>query len=453
MPLSLFFNAKSIAVIGASRTPGHVGNVIVQNFLRSGYKGRLFPINPHAGEILGVRCYPSVTAVKERIEQAIIAVPAEAVLQVIRDCAKKRIRHVVIITAGFGEVGNHALQNKLGRLLRKHGIRAIGPNCLGVYDAQTGIDSVFIPWERIRRPPAGSLTILSQSGALGSTLLDLASLEHIGINKFVSYGNAVDIDITDLLVYLKDDRSTRAICAYIEGLRDGRAFLRAAKAVTAKKPLIVLKGGTTKAGSKAALSHTASLAGSAEVYRGAFQQVGCIIAKSFEEFVDLAEIFAKAPPAKGNRVAIITNSGGHAILASDAMERHGLPFAPFTAQTTKALGRTLAPVPVKNPLDLLGDATAERYRLALDACIRDRTVDIILLMCMPQTPLIEVPQLLSVVALAARKTKKPVICVTSGSTFAEQLKGELEKLGLPCYHFPEEAVRSMAKFVEYYHKK
>lgn len=450
MSLSPFFSAKSIAVIGASRTPGHVGHVILQNFLRSGYKGRLFPINPNADTILGLACFPSVNAVKERIEQAIIAVPAEAVLQVIRDCARKRIRSVVIITAGFSEVGNRQLQEKLAALLSKHGIRAIGPNCLGVYDTQTGIDSVFIPWERIRRPPAGSLTILSQSGALGSTLLDLASLENIGINKFVSYGNAVDIDITDLLIYLRDDRSTGAICAYIEGLRDGRAFLRAAKAVTAKKPLIVLKGGTTKAGSRAALSHTASLAGSAEVYRGAFQQAGCIIAKSFEEFVDLAEIFAKAPPSGGSSIAIITNSGGHAILASDAMDRHGLPFAPFTTQTRKALGRTLAPVPVKNPLDLLGDATAGRYRIALDACIHDKTVDIILLMCMPQTPLIEVPDLLTAIREATAGTKKPVICVTSGSTFAEQLKGELEKIGLPCYHFPEEAVRSIAKFVAYH---
>lgn len=453
MSLAPFFTAKSIAIIGASRTPGHVGYVILENFVKNGYSGKVFPINPNAPEILGVPCYPSVLAVKEKIELAVIAVPAPVVVPVINDCAKKHIKNVIIITAGFSEVGNQKLQQQLGKLLKKHNIRCIGPNCLGVFDTQSKIDTVFIPRERIRRPQPGPLTILSQSGALGSTLLDLCSLESIGVNKFVSYGNAVDVDVPELLDYLVTDKTTKAICMYIEGLKDGRAFLTAAKNMTKTKPVIVLKGGTTPAGSKAALSHTASMAGSGEIYWGAFKQAGCVIAKSFEEFVDLAEIFAKSPPAAGERIAVVTNSGGHAILASDAIDHHRLTFAPFTTQTRARLKKELVPVLIRNPLDLLGDVTAERYRVALDACIVDTTVDVILLMCMPQTPLINVDEFLSVVKSAKEKTKKPIVCVTSGSTFAEQLKLELEKMGLPCYHFPEEAVRSIRKFVSYYKER
>jgi acetate---CoA ligase (ADP-forming) len=453
MPLDKFFNAKSIAVIGASRTPGHVGNVIVQNLIDSKFPGRIYPINPKADEILNIKTYPSVTKVKEKIDQAVIAVPAKFVLNVIKDCAKKGIKHVIIITAGFGEVGNNKLQRELETLLKKHKITAIGPNCLGTLDTRNNIDTIFIPRERIRRPPTGTLTILSQSGGLGSTLLDLASLESIGINKFVSYGNAVNTDVTELLDYLKDDKSTKAICIYIEGLKDGKAFMKAAKATTKHKPVIVLKGGTTEAGSKVALSHTASLAGSAEVYKGALTQAGCIIAKNYEEFVDLAEIFAKAPKAKGKRTVIITNAGGHAILASDAMENHNLPFAEFSNITRNNIKKYLSNIKAQNPLDLLGDATAEQFKTALQICLKDKSIDIILLFCMPQTPRIHVPTFLKAVREATKDTDKPVICVTSGSSYAEKLKEALENMGLPCYHYPEEAVRAVAKFADYHTRK
>lgn len=451
MSLEPFFRAKSIAVVGASRTPGHVGYVILENLVHGDYHGTVFPINPQATEILGVRCYPSVLAVKEKIELAVIAVPVDAVLAVIHDCGKKGIKHVVMVTAGFSEVGNIKLQKQLGVLLKKYKIRAIGPNCLGVLDGHSGIDTIFIPRERIRRPSSGGLAIVSQSGALGSTLLDLCSLEFIGVSTFVSYGNALDVDVPELLDYFASDTKTTAVCMYIEGLHDGRAFLDAARVITKKKPVIVLKGGMTAAGSKAALSHTASLAGSGEIYRGAFRQAGCIIAENFEEFVDLAELVAKVGVIRGKRIAVVTNSGGHAILASDAIERDGMVFAPFEKKTLTLLGKALAPVPVKNPLDLLGDATAERYRIALEMCIADGTVDIILLMCMPQTPRIDVAQLLEVMRMVKGiKSTKPLVCVTSGSTFAEQFKLEVEKMGFPCYHFPEEAVRSIAKVGGYY---
>ncbi len=452
MSISPFFSASSIAIIGASRTPGHIGNVILQNFIRSNYPHKLYPINPNAAEIYNIKCYPSVLAVKEPIELAVIAVPANLVIPVIKECAKKKIQNVIIVSAGFAEVGNKKLQEELKKVLTKNKIHCIGPNCLGIFDTYSKIDTVFIPRDRIRRPLAGNLTIISQSGALGSTLLDLCSLESIGVSKFISYGNAVDIDVPELLTYLENDTTTKSICIYIEGLKDGKAFLEAAKKVTKKKPIIVLKGGTTKTGSIAALSHTASLAGDAEVYRGAFKQANCIIAKSFEEFVDLAEIFAKSPKASGSRIAVITNSGGHAILVSDAIDHHKLPLAQFSSKIKDQLKKSLAPVPIRNPLDLLGDATAERYRIALDACINDPNIDIILLMCMPQTPLIQVKELLTVIENAKNISKKPIICVTSGSTFAEQLKLAIEKMGLPCYHFPEEAVRSIAKFVDYYKK-
>jgi acetate---CoA ligase (ADP-forming) len=447
-----FFNPRSVAIIGASRTHGAVGNVIADNFVNGSFSGKVYLVNPKADELFGEKVYHSVLDISSSVELGVIAVPAKFVIPVVNECGKKGIRSVIIITSGFSEVGNEKLQNEVLTALRKNKIRAVGPNCLGVYDGRTGVDTVFLPRDRIRRPSVGGLSIVTQSGALGSTLLDLCTLSSIGVNKFVSYGNALDVDVHDLLDYLADDDSTTAICVYVEGLKDGKAFMDAARKVTSRKPVIILKGGTTEAGGKAALSHTASLAGEAAVYGGAFKQVGCVIADTYRDFVDLAEIFSKAPRARGGRVAIVTNSGGHGILVSDAMDQHGLAFASLKGSVWKKVGKELKPVPIKNPLDLLGDATSERYKLGLDGCIADKNVDVILLMCMPQTPLVDVDSLLEIVEKAKAKTKKPIICVTSGSTFAEELKLKLEKIGLPCYYFPEEAVASIAAFVRYWEK-
>ena len=446
MNLDPFFHAKSIAVIGASREPGKVGNTILKQLMGRDFK--LYPVNPKATDVLGLKSYASVLQVPAKVELAVIATPGPTVPGILDQCGKKGIRHVVIISAGFKEVGNVKLEKELQDKLKGNKITCIGPNCLGIFDAHSHMDMLFLPKERLKRPHAGVISFISQSGATGSAVLDLAAYENYGFAKFISYGNAANVDESDLLDYLAKDPDTKVICMYIEGIHDGRKFLETAK--KCKKPIIVIKGGVTEAGGKAAKSHTGALAGSADVYFGAFKQANVIVAHKMEELFEFAKLFEKIRiRACGDRVQVITNGGGYGILTADAIVHYGLRLA-TPGKPIKALQKVFPPhVVVSNPIDVLGDATTERYKLALEAALKDTNNDGILLITLTQTPLLDNELLVQVVREAYEKAHKPIILVSTGSEYALKLKKQFEAVGLPCFTFPSNAVRAFAAYAHY----
>lgn len=445
MNLDPFFHAKSIAIIGASRTPGKVGYTILKQLLGKGF--RLYPVNPNADDILGQKCYANVTDIPDKVELAVIATPGPTVPHILDQCGKKAIRHAIIISAGFKERGNTTLEKQLQDALKRNKITCIGPNCLGVFDAHTTLDTLFLPKERLKRPKKGRISFISQSGATGSAILDLAAYENYGFAKFISYGNAANVDESDLLAYLSNDEHTSVICLYVEGVKDGKKFLNTAK--QCKKPIIAIKGGVTEAGGKAAKSHTGSLAGSANVYFGAFAQANIITAHKLEELFEFAKLAEKTQhPPKGQRVHVITNGGGYGILTADAIEHYGLTLAK-PGQSITALKTTLPPtVAAGNPFDVLGDATNERYQLALDAAVKDKNNDSIVLVLLTQTPLID-EHMVRIVEDAAQKTNKPLVLVITGSQYSQQLKHQIENAGIPVFRFPENAVRALAAYTQY----
>jgi len=445
MNLEPFFHAKKIAVIGASREPGKVGHTILKQLLGKNFS--LYPVNPKAKEILGLKCYSAIADIPGKIELAVIATPGATVPTLLDECCKKNISHVIIISAGFKEVGNQKLEKELQDALKRNNITCIGPNCLGVYDAHSKLDTFFLPTERLQRPHPGVISFISQSGATGSAVMDLAAYENYGFAKVISYGNATNVDESDLLEYLANDSDTKIICVYVEGIKNGRKFLDIAK--KCKKPIIAIKGGVTEAGKQAAKSHTGSLAGSADVYRGVFKQANIIIADTLEEVFEFTKIFEKEhSPARGKRVQIITNGGGYGILSADALVHHGLALAK-PGKTIMDLKKKFPPtVVVSNPTDILGDATNERYQLSLEAAIKDKNNDSVVLVLLTQTPLTD-ERLVDILSEQIAKSEKPIVAVITGSDYSQQLKRAFEDAGVPCFTFPDNAVRALAAYTDY----
>ena len=448
MNLDNFFRAKSVAIVGVSLDPSKIGHIIFRNFIDAKYGGAVYVVNPHVDKILGYRSYASVLDIEGKVDLAVVAVPADASLKVIDECGKKGIKDVVMITAGFREVGNIILDKKLEKLLKKHKIRCIGPNCLGCFDANTGLDTLFLPVSRLQRPGKGGISFICQSGAVGSATMDLAAKEGYGFSKFVSYGNAMNVDESDILEYFGNDPGTRVICMYIEGIRDGKKFMKTASRVSQKKPVIAIKGGVTSEGSKATLSHTGSLAGSAEVYFGAFRQAGVIKAGTLQELFNFARIFDKSVCACGPRIQVITNGGGYGILSTDAIVQAGLEMAKPSAATISKFSKLYPRVSTSNPIDLLGDASTQMYKDAIGLCLNDRNVDALLVIALYQTPRLGTDVVDAIIELS-KENKKPIITVSTGGEFTQMLKVEMEKNGIPSYTYPEEAVNSMKQLVEY----
>jgi acetyltransferase len=445
MNLDPFFHAKSIAIIGAAREAGKIGNTILKQLMGRDFK--LYPVNPNADNILGMKCYASVLQIPAKVELAVIATPGATVPVILDQCGKKGIKHVVIISAGFKEIGNTKLEKELQDKLKGNGITCIGPNCLGIFDAHSHMDMLFLPKERLQRPKPGVISFISQSGATGSAVLDLAAYENYGFAKFISYGNAANVDESDLLDYLSKDPDTKVICMYIEGAHNGRKFLETAK--KCKKPIIVIKGGVTEAGSKAAKSHTGALAGSADVYMGAFKQANLVIAHKMEELFEFAKMFEKSRVrATGDKVHIITNGGGYGILTADSVVHYGLTLAQ-AGRNIRALQKVFPPtVVVDNPTDVLGDATVERYKLVLEAVMKDITNDSIVVTVLTQTPLLD-ESLVRVLKEINSKAHKPIILVITGSEYSQKIKRQFEAAGLACFTFPENAVRALAAYTHY----
>ncbi len=447
--LDAIFSPESIAVIGASQTEGSVGQAVFSNILLGGYSGTVYPVNPKAHSISGVRAYPSVEDLPEPVDLALVIVPAALVPSVVEQCGKARVRGLVIISAGFKEVGEEgaALEKETVSIARKYSMRLIGPNCLGVVNtsSSTRLNSSFAS----KMPAEGSIAFASQSGALCAAILDYARGEKIGFSKFVSMGNKADLNENDLLEYLGSDPQTKVILLYVEDLVDGRRFVEVASRVTEQKPILAVKAGVTPEGAKAASSHTGALAGSEEAYDAILRQSGVLRVESVIELFDYARAFAEQPLPKGNRVAIITNGGGPGIMATDACVRYGLRIAEFSEKTKKQLRAGLPrAASVSNPVDIIGDAQADRYGVALRSALWDKNVDCGLVMLTPQA-MVDIKKVGETIAKLAPQSGKTVVGCLMGLVDVSPGVEVLEANGIPHYSFPEAAVHSLATLYNY----
>jgi acetyltransferase len=443
--LDAFFNPRSVALVGASRDETKLGFAILRNVVESGYRGAVYPINPKADEVLGLKCYPSVLDVPDPIDLAVIVIPDRLVLPALQDCGQKGIPGVIIISAGFREAGLEGVhrERQVTELARKFGMRVVGPNCLGIIDTVIPLNASFAAG----MPETGDIAFMSQSGALCTAILDWSLAEGIGFSRFVSLGNKADVEETDLLKAWSDDDATRVIIAYIEGINDGQEFVETARRVTRQKPVIAIKSGTTQAGARAVSSHTGSLAGSERAYDAAFRQSGVLRARSLLDLFDWATAFAWQPLPRGNRLAVVTNAGGPGILASDQIERLGLQLAGLGQETVEKLRHRLpAAANVLNPIDVLGDAGKEVYAFALETALQDPNVDGVIAILAPQvyTPIEETGQ---VVGQVAARYDKPVVGCFMGEARMRAGIDALKAHRVPNYSFPERAVavlRAMA---------
>jgi len=445
--LESFFRPRSVAVIGASRTPGKVGYDIVGNLLEAGFQGKVYPINPKADEVLGQKCYPSLSEVPGEVELAVIAIPARFVPAVIDECAQKGTRAVIVISAGFKESGEEGaeLERQLKARCAEHGIRCIGPNCLGVMSPPARLDVTF----SAAMPKPGDIAFFSQSGALGTAILDTAVGEDFGLSCFVSVGNKADVDETDLIEALAADEGTDVVLGYLESISDGRRFMDVAARVTRSKPVVVFKSGRSAAGARAASSHTGSLAGSDAAYEAAFKQCGVVRARTITEFFDFARAFACGPVPRGSGVAIVTNAGGPGIVATDMIEQSCLEMAGLSEETIRTLVEDLPPqANIHNPIDVLGDAKADRYRTAIEAVCRDPNVHSILVILTPQTST-EVEGTARVIAEAAEASDKAMVATFMGTASVRSGWKLLDKRGVPNYSHPDRAVRVLEAMAEY----
>ena len=411
-------------------------------------------MNPKLDEIDGYKVYHSVEELPDDTELAVIAIPAPFVPDTMRQIAKKGIKAVVIITGGFGELGEEGkkLEREIYEIAKANGIRVIGPNCVGVYVPDTGVDTVFLPEEKMDRPKSGPIAFVSQSGAFAAAMLDWAAGAGIGIGKMVSYGNKLDVDDADLMEYFIHDEGINVVTFYIEGVKDGRKFMEAAKRITKVKPVIALKSGRSEYGAKAASSHTGSLAGADTIYDAVFKQTGIIRAEDFEHMFDLAKAFAalKDKLPKGDRIGIITDGGGAGVMASDAVARFGLRMADLSEETLRYLKEHFPPHAVAgNPTDVVGDTDAERYRIAIEGFVNDPNVDAIVVIVLFQVPLLEDEKIIEILAEYQKKSDKPILAVAMGGEKTERYARMLEERGVPVYPTPERGVRAMAGLVKY----
>jgi acetate---CoA ligase (ADP-forming) len=448
--MQYFFTPKSIAVIGASQDKGSVGFVVLENFAKGKYKGKLYAVNPKHKKVQGIQSYASILDVQEEVEHAIITVPAKIVPLVLEQCGKKKVKAVTIVSAGFAEIGDHVLTEKLQAVMNTYkNMKVIGPNCLGQMYIKEHVDALFLPPYRLKRPKNGTVSFISQSGALGSAILDWAGARDYGINKFISYGNAMDIDEADLLEYLGEDKETKVIAMYIEGVRNGRKFFKIAKKVAKRKPVILIKGGMSEEGNKATLSHTGSLAGSAQVYKAVFKQTGIIHAKTMKQVFDFAKLFSNEPLMKGNRIQTITNGGGYGVLATDGIIQSGLQLAQPSSATKKAIRKVVPSYAIiENPIDLTGDADDKRYEVAVKACLADKNIDAIILILLFQVPTLS-KNIDKVMEKILKTRKKPVIVMSAGGHYAAQHKKHLERHNIATFSSPFPAAHALKAMYEY----
>lgn len=447
MSLRAVFSPTSIAVIGASHQVGSVGNDIAKN-LSSGYKGQVFFVNPKGGELYGHQVYTDLQSINHSIDLIIVAVPAAIVPQVLTQAGKKKVKAAIVLSAGFREVGNADLEKEIVEICKKNNITLVGPNCLGMMNPHLSLNGSFAP----TMPQAGSIAFLSQSGALGVAILDYAAEHDMGFSKFLSVGNQAGVDEAALLEYLADDPDTKVILLYIEQLSELTRILRTAQKMRRTrhpKPIIALKSGQTAKGAQAASSHTGALASNDAVYDALFRQAGILRAETVEDLFLFAECFVYNKLLKKDRVAIVTNAGGLGVLTTDALVREKLTLAELSEQTGKELSKVLPPAAnIHNPIDMLGDASADRYKEVMDIVVKDDNVDAIVVLLTPQT-MTEVEKTAQLLVASKKATTKPIIVSFLGGLRVTKGLDILEKGQLAQASFPERAAQGLAALYDF----
>lgn len=446
--IDILFNPRSIAVIGASATKGKLGNDVMRNLIDSGFSGRIYPVNPRGGEILGHQAFRSVKEIHGDVDIAVIVIPAQYVIEAVEECGQKGVKALVIITAGFKEVGHDGLQaeHTIIEIAEKYGMVVQGPNCLGIINTHAPYNASF----SAGTPPKGTIAFASQSGALMTGILDWSLMERIGFSKFVSLGNKAHLDESDFIEAFGRDPDSTFILLYIESVVDGKKFMDACRKVIPHKPIFVVKSGISAAGARAASSHTGSLAGSDTAYDVAFKQCGVSRATSMAELFDVANVFDDMYLPKGKRVAIITNAGGPGILTTDACEVMGLEIARFEPDTIDYLKKNLPPAAaVYNPIDALGTAQPEDYALCVESSLRDENVDSVIVLLTPQamTKAAETAQV--IVDAHKQYPEKPLIAVFMGGNSMVYPRIVLTDGEIPVFDFPERAVHALSELYKY----
>ena len=437
-------NPTSIAVIGASATEGKVGHEVFKNIVTQGFAGTVYPVNPKGGEILGKKVWATLKEIPTDVDLAVIVTPAPTVAAVLEECAAKSIKNVIVISAGFKETGSDegkTREKELAESAKKHGINLMGPNCLGMLRPGIKLNASFAK----NLPPAGGIALISQSGAFAVALLDAANDLHVGFSLVASIGNKTVMDESDFLQLCADDEETKVIGFYLESIEDGKHFREIAEHVAGKKPIVLLKSGVSQAGRKAASSHTGALAGSDAAIDALCTQTGIHRAHSLQEFTDLLKVLSTQPPLLTNRIAIITNAGGPGILAADAAEQVKLALPSLSDAQEKKL-RTALPdtASTKNPIDVIGDSSSDRFAAALDACINDSGIDGIAVLLTPQvmTPVQEVAQ--AVIDAKARTKFMPIVTSFMGRESVMEARALLAKSGIPNFDTPERAIEALS---------
>ncbi len=409
------FNPKNIVLIGASNTEGKIGNTIMKNLLS--YNGKLYPININENEVLNLKAYKTVLDIPDNnIDLSIIAIPKEFVAKTLEDLGKKKTKYCIIISAGFKEAGDLNAEEQIKKIAKKYNIRLIGPNTLGILDMNSKLDCIFLPKDLERRPKNGDISIISQSGTVGATIVDLMAEKNIGLSKFISYGNASDINESDLLEYLEKDKDTKTIIAYVEEVIDGKRFFNVAKKM--RKPIIFLKAGLTEAGQKSVMSHTGALAGQMEVYDGILKQLGITQVFSVKNLLEFAKI---QPLKKIKDVCIITNGGGYGIILTDQLELNKVKLTKFSDKQKEKIKKELPfGVSVNNPIDLMGDANSERYIKAIEKT-KD-FVDTYIIVLLGQTPKLNKEEVEKLIKYIEQNKIKKVVFLSTYSKYTKVLE-------------------------------
>jgi len=450
--LDFIFYPKTIAVVGASHVEQKIGYVIFKNLLDNYKNGKVYPVNPNRKEILGQKCYPSVKDITEdSIDLVVVTIPAKEVPKIISDCAVSNVKSVLIISAGFKEIGSEGanLEKEVVDLAKKRNIRIVGPNCLGIINTSNNLNASFAP----EMPPYGRVSFLSQSGALGDAVIDWSIEANFGIGKFVSLGNKADLNETDFLEYFGEDPETEIILGYIEDIKDAKRFIDVASKVAKKKPVIIIKGGVTESGAKAAASHTGALSSSEVAFNTVFKRTGIIKAEGIRELFEVAEIFKVQNLPKGKSLLIITNAGGAGILAADAADKLGIKLTNMSEESIDKIKDKLPPsASLHNPLDIIGDATSQRYEVAIQQAIEDNIVEGICVLLAPQA-VTDVENVARVIIEKSKIANKPIFaCFIGGEKVKCGIK-LLKEADISCYIDPSVAVYSYKKLIEFVENK
>jgi acyl-CoA synthetase (NDP forming) len=460
--LEVFFEPKSVAIIGASRTPGKLGYNILSNLIDLGFKGKLYPVNPEATEILGLKAYPRVDLIPEDLDVVVVSTPASTVLEIMESCTRKHVKGVVIISSGFSEEGNVELEQKLFKIAKEAGIRVIGPNTTGILNTANGFTSSFV--SGLGQAKRGRVAVVAQTGVfLGFLLAYIISSQQFGLSKVVGLGNKRDVDDVEVLNYLEQDPDTKVICMYIEGIKDGRTFLTTAQRVSKRKPILVLKSGVTDKGSKVALSHTGSLAGRSELFAAACKQAGIVQLESFEQMIDFGKAFALQPLPKGNNLGVITVTGAGGVIAVDAAIKTGFQIPDLSRETIEVLRKNSPPwhERIGNPVDI-GPAIevgmyspfdAEKFfQMSFNAVLQDKNLDglIVLFFGLYGGFLLFDRAVSGLISIAKESTKPLFFSITGDKQATDDITKLLESNGFPVYPDITRAVKTMAAMYQYY---